>query len=193
MGRNIVVLGSAPYIDEFLPKVADAIRGCEIHAVNNSWKIASQYNLHAWYRSYDFYDVAQLKNVQLPEGCKDVWFNHKNMMRVLPHYYHKKGHTGSMLLNVLYYLYDELLKKEDLSNIYVTGSDFVYDKKAYKKKSTHFYGNSSLDPMRYGADWLKEELNHVAEIFSKTKCNIYKCTPLEKESLLPFPAQHVDR
>jgi lipopolysaccharide biosynthesis glycosyltransferase len=201
---NYVLLGSAPHVKDYWEqnKKYYLQNGYKVLAINNAWYIDTK-NLTEWFHPDDFWklgthipnenDLKQFKETPMPrsrvEGYKD----------------NNKG-RGTMLLNVIYIMHNRYNKLNKKLNLVVIGSDFQYSKdkqffygktkkqnpvvqKLLDKNNNHLVGINA-DPLRFGTNWIMNELYNAKEMYHSNGFQIQVDTPLEK-TLLPF--KHIEK
>jgi len=185
----ICVTGSAPYIVEHLPSINQKYPNIPIIAVGNSWKIAINYNLIRWYKAGDFNTAGTYTDItNIPETKKEIMHANLGFCREVQNLYldFNSNKNGTMMINVLLQLYWEHIQDKTKLDVIVTGSDFIYDGAEYKNNSTHFYGNGTADPYRFGKEWLVAELDNLYKLYKDANFMIFNSSPLNK-TMLPFP------
>ena len=203
--NKYVLLGSAPHMKDYWPKVRDYYigNGYQVISINNAWSLERS-NLETLYLPCDFLDGSgtlipsddEIKNINIVMMPKEiptdwVWYE-----------YCGRGRGSTMSINVMLILLNKHIKEGSELELVVVGSDYIYK----KGEDTHFYGKSkplknvtnqlkinnpeylgmAADPLRFGNDWLVSELNNVLNQYIKYNYKIFVDTPYPKDTLLPF-------
>jgi hypothetical protein len=180
-----LIIGSAPCIvawyalngKKFLDK------GYKLIALNNAWKIDPK-NLHIWCHSTDYYTVGKLAPQSDEE--KEIFDKVERLqVGVFGKYDYVRQGSGVMLLNLLTGLINRALIKRIPIEVCLAGCDCIYNGKA-----THFYEGGTPDPIRFGEDYLKGELDRIWGFYLREKFPIYNVGGQEK-TLLPFPRKEI--
>jgi hypothetical protein len=175
-----LVIGSAPYIKDWYAvngqKYLDA--GYKLVAINNAWIIDPDH-LHFWVHSSDFYKVGKVipdenmkRKLDSPERISGIGG--------LDIYHYDKQGSGTMILNVLTGLINRARLKNTNLEVCCAGCDCIYN-----GEQNHFYGKGTADSLRFGTEYLVNELNRIKNFYEKDKCSIFNVGGQE-ETLLPF-------
>lgn len=175
--QKILLIGSAGYIQDWFNTRGVALlqEGYELRAINNAWAVAPD-KVKVWYHSSDyfaFYTTLRPAKEQL--NCQVV-----THFTTSPLWYKKRG-SGTMLLNSLYSVLNDVINAGDKVKLAVAGNDLIYK----NKETDHFYKMGTADPMRFGEDYLKETLLQAKKDYEDNGCEIFNAGGQE-ETLLPF-------
>lgn len=184
--NKFLLIGSAPYIKKWYEKYALNLikNNYKLCVMNNAWAIDPK-NVYLWLYPCDFFDTGKLfPNKQQRKNWKEYIFDHRIITK-LKYNYNKEGKSGTMLLNVLIYLLNKSIEKNQKCEVLISGCDCIYE-----KKKSHFYGVGTSDPLRYGKIWLIKELNRIKSFYEKEKCLIYNVGNRRK-TLLPFKRKRI--
>jgi hypothetical protein len=173
--KRVLVLGSAHYIPAWWDQHNDIYSSHTIVPMNNAWRVVRDREYY-WSVSDDFDRIKPENTPKILEWPPEISTFYKNMQREGKAQYP----TGTMLLNTLHMLIGWAKYLGVESTIDVAGSDFDYS-----SDRTHFYGKGSPDPLRFGLEWLVDELANVEEGSRANGCTIRNVGCYEP-SLLPF-------
>lgn len=177
--------------------------------INNAWTLCDISSIYRWHVASDYYllgtihptidEVLSIREIALSasvlnptficekyENLQLSYYKHLHECPIDIFYKNKdNSYTGTMLINTLHILMKDIYKYKQLCEIYIIGSDFDYS-----NKLTHFYSHiednkASNDPLRYGKEWLIDELNHVNSIAKLHNYKIFNASN-NPNSLLPF-------
>jgi len=192
--KKFLVIGSAPYIKEWIPKYLDEFinNGYEIITFNNSWKAVPIDKINLWHMPADF-----LKAGTLLPTCQE-----KQRMSIYQHdagveayqslylsNYWWSNNTGTMFLNVIYY---HLLNNSPCE-VVVIGCDMIYSKSGDTFYSSQKNNKARNDPLLlYGEQGLAKQLKHSKQQFEKYNCKIFNAST--SVSRLPYQlfTKHLD-
>jgi len=174
---NILIVGSAPSAEEIKNNKDIIVKYNKIYCINNAWFLLRDIN-KTWIHSTDFIVLGTL--FPLEEDKKYIEEEIQTCLKYPLWYdYEKKLGSGTMILNTLYHVINTYVEEKGL-NIHIIGCDLDYS----NKEKTHFYGlgkvngdvkkqleentpeysDVAADPLRYGIDVLKIELNKTLDI-----------------------------
>lgn len=196
---NILIIGSAPSAETWVEKYKNHIEPFfgQIASINNAWYLVRDFK-QDWYRPDEFLTGPKL-GYKVPHEPEDVAnitpIDYMHRWREPFHYNRNKG--GTMILNVLYCLFNRHFTCGG-ANLYVVGCDADYS-----MKDTHFYGKPKMreetkrqifknapdlegkaaDPLRFGRDWfIRECVNARDKIPNMPIVNLSE----HHTTLLPF-------
>lgn len=176
--NKFLVIGSAPYIREWYDEFGEKVlrKGYKLCPINNAWIIDPD-RVFWWFHSNDFRKVGKVQPSF--KVMQDLDSRGKQPHTGDYRYEYVKRGSGTMILNVLCDLLNYSLNNGDKCVVAIAGSDLIY-----QKHGTHFYGESTRDPLRYGEDWLVEELERVQTFYDKEGCRLMNVGL--HDTLLPF-------
>lgn len=196
--KKYVILGSAPHMKDYWPKVRNFYisNNYKICAINNAWALEKEH----LYRLYLPDDFLRGAGTIIPTEAELNKMNVVYMPKKIKGYFKHTG--GTMSINVMHLLLNEAIKNNEKIKVVVIGSDYIYK----HDENSHFYGSSkpsevvnnqlvknnskylglSADPLRFGTDWLKQELEIVQYRYNLEDCIILNDTVFVEETLLPF-------
>lgn len=183
MIRKYLIIGSGPYIEGWFKDNGHQVlsRGFDLVAINNAWAVSPDY-LSMWFHSSDFYAKGHLRP---KDSQKRSWIevgtddNHDKEDVDVKYNYKFRG-SGTMILNVLTHLLNRSLFKGEKCCVALAGCDCVYD-----GDQSHFYGNGSPDPLRFGPEYLTGELERIKGFYEAEEFKIYNIGG-QDQTLLPF-------
>jgi len=178
--NKFLLIGSAPYIKDWYAEFGKTVlnRGYKLCAINNAWSIDPD-NVWWWLHSTDFIDLGKVQPTH--KVRMELESRAKNPAGENNYKYEFRG-SGTMLLNCLCDLLNYSLNTGERCTVAVAGCDCVYS-----KKETHFYGSSTKDPLRFGAQWLVKELERIEGFYEEEGCKLYNVGL--RDTLLPFRGQ----
>lgn len=176
--RKILVIGSAPYIVRWYNKHRSVLLrdGYTICAINNAWAVSRE-DTQVWFHSTDFFT---LDNTVKPDIKKDMLKTWEITHYKAEPYWYDKQESGTMILNVLAHILNELVTNKVKGDVFIAGCDLNYN-----NVINHFYCNGQNDPMRFGEDYLVNELIKMGNNYEHEGIGIYNVGGRE-DSLLPF-------
>lgn len=175
-----LVLASGPDAPGWVERFYSYVKGLNwtICVINNAWKLIPVNEVHTWFASNDFHVVAQLQPNEAEQRVLDT--KKCTAFSSYPFTYDFNKSSGTMIMNTLIHILNVGLAHSDTSPVCVVGSNLIY-----KEGATHFYGNSTLDPLRNGEDWLNRELFRVNALYGIAGRPLYNLSE-EQETRLPF-------
>lgn len=181
--KKYLLIGSAPYIVDWYKENGLAFKeaGFILVAMNNAWSINAG-NVKRWIHGNDFRFKGTLQPVQADKNrWADIETNSKFPEK--PYSYKFMG-SGTTILNALCHLLNISIGDGEKCIVAIAGADCIYT-----EGKTHFYGETgSADPVRFGEDWLKTELDRIGLFYKKEKCKIYNVGGRDN-TLLPYTAK----
>jgi len=157
----ILLLGSAPYVPEWLAAHKDVLdnKNTIVVAINNAWRLV-QGRVDCWLFSRDYFMVSPCPPKTL-EDWQAVWCGrygfHSGGLEH-PVWYDCPWGSGTMIANALCHVVNmQLLRLVGFQPVYVVGCDLQYPKDG----PTHFYPNGTADPLRFGEENLLTMLNQI--------------------------------
>lgn len=186
-----IIFGSAWYVEDWFDKNYLIIN--ENHyesiclvAINNAAKVVTKHRkLHLWYQSTDFLMIKYYndRTFDIHEYFNYYKFGHSTVITgdfLFSPYKYDNSNSGTMILNVCYDLLNKCIVRNEKINIGVIGSDLIYN-----TSKTHFYNGGNNDPLRFGQQYLEENLSKLNTDFKSSGNTIYNLSE-ELHSLLPF-------
>lgn len=179
-----LVLGSGPYVTEWYNKHGKEYlkAGYRLVAINNAWYVDPK-NLFMWCHSSDYFEIGRLRDKAKAPGFKDLLKEpeRRGMMNPPVKYSYVPEGSGTMILNVLNDLLNQAVYDKEIIEVALAGCNCVYDGAG----TTHFYGDSTKDAIRFGEEYIVRELKRLGEFYAKEGFKIYNVSERQK-TLLPY-------
>ncbi len=176
--RKVLLIGSAPYAKDWWEqngqKYLDA--GFAVVAMNNAIGITGD-DAHLWLTPND-YDgkLSASKNVPSNTPVYPRATNREGNWIASPEWC---GTVSTVMLSCLYHLMNEALMDGCTLEVRVVGSDMIYD-----GDTTHFYGNSACDPLRFTDKQLKDAQVRVQRFYIQNQSAIFNAGGQSKTRLV---------
>lgn len=172
-----LVLGSAPYVQEWYARNRQRYSDFRVIPVNNAIQAVPKQDVYMWFHASDYRDFMGKHHPEIKLCDDDEYRTFETMP--MKHMYYDATFKSTTMVDVLLSLLE--LHGFQPIEVHIAGSDYNY-----KGEKTHFYKQKgTLDPLRSGKRVLLNELINVDHMYTKHNSMIYNVGG-QQGSLLPF-------
>lgn len=176
--RKVLLLGSAPYVSDWWKENGQNYldMGFAVVAMNNAIAVTGD-DAHLWLTPDD-YNGKNKASSKVPSNLTNyprATNSYKNWI-ANPEWC---GQVSTIMLSCLYHLMNEALLDGCTLEVRVVGSDMIYD-----GDTTHFYGNSACDPLRFSDEQLRKAQNKVQRFYIQNRSAIFNAGGQDRTRLI---------
>lgn len=154
---NVLIIGSAPYAPTWWNERLSSYTGHELVTLNNAWSLVFPYP-QTWWHSADFDIFGHVK----PSGHAGLTEKVVGVDDLREPFGYDTPLNGTVFLNVAYHYLNIAVASDLPLMVDVAGCDFVYS------PNSHFYGQGTADPLRFGEEWLADRLGELWSAYRST-------------------------